>query len=157
VASPYAPRLVRAVLSDRIGELDGTAASHDAGTIRAWHDRPVALRVLLVDDHADFRASASALLEADGIEVVAAAADAAEALAYARGLRPDLVLLDIQLPGTDGFAGADALAEIVNPPAVVFISSRDAAAYGPRLAASGALGFIPKHRLSGDALLALAR
>jgi len=122
----------------------------------AWHDRRVALRVLLVDDHADFRASASALLEADGIDVVAAAPNGAQALAHARILRPDLVLLDIQLPGTDGFAVAEALAELTDPPAVVFISSRDAAAYGPRLAASGALGFIPKHQLSGAALTALA-
>lgn len=112
--------------------------------------------MLLVDDHADFRASASALLEADGIDVVGAAPDAAQALAAASSLRPDLVLLDIQLPGTDGFAVADALAELADPPAVVFISSRDAAAYGPRLAASRALGFIPKHRLSGAALSALA-
>ena len=66
--------------------------------------------VLIVDDHAAFRASARALLEADGFVVVGEAADDREALDQARVLRPDVVLLDIQLPDADGFTVADRLA-----------------------------------------------
>jgi DNA-binding NarL/FixJ family response regulator len=115
----------------------------------------VPLRVLIVDDHADFREAVSALLAADGIDVVGTAADAAEAVGAASALRPDLVLLDIQLPGTDGFAVAESLAELPRPPAVAFISSRDRATYAARLAGAPALGFIPKSELSGVALIAL--
>lgn len=94
----------------------------------------VPARVLIVDDHGDFRASARALLEADGFEVVGEAADGAEALVATASLRPNVVLLDIQLPGRDGFAVAEDLARGPEPPVVVLISSRDAAVYALRLA-----------------------
>jgi CheY-like chemotaxis protein len=64
----------------------------------------VAPTVLIVDDHADFRALARSLLEAAGYEVVGEAHDGMSALAAARALRPGFVLLDIQLPDADGFA-----------------------------------------------------
>jgi DNA-binding NarL/FixJ family response regulator len=54
--------------------------------------------VLIVDDHADFRESASALLEAEGYEVVGAAADGETAMVEVERLRPEIVLVDIQLP-----------------------------------------------------------
>jgi DNA-binding NarL/FixJ family response regulator len=111
--------------------------------------------VLIVDDHADFRRSASALLDADGFDVVGAAADADAALAAVERLRPEVVLLDIQLPGLDGFAVAERLAAADDPPRIVLISSRDAAAYGPRLERAPALGFLAKRELSGAALAAL--
>lgn len=109
--------------------------------------------MLIVDDHAGFRASARALLEAEGFEVVAEAADAAEALAAATRLRPAIVLLDIQLPDIDGFAVAGRLAGPAT--AVVLVSSRETAAHDPRMAGSQARGFLPKSRLSGEALTAL--
>lgn len=111
--------------------------------------------VLIVDDHEEFRASARALLEDEGFEVVGEAADGAEALTAVAALRPDIVLLDVQLPGEDGFAVAEQLARIPDPPAVVLISSRDAAAYGPRLVGTSARGFLPKIALSGETLTAL--
>jgi DNA-binding NarL/FixJ family response regulator len=111
--------------------------------------------VLIVDDHEAFRASARELLEAEGFDVVGEAADGAEALAAVAGLGPDIVLLDIQLPGLDGFTVAEQLATRRDAPAVVLVSSRDAAAYGPRLVRSPARGFIPKSGLSGEALAAL--
>jgi DNA-binding NarL/FixJ family response regulator len=110
--------------------------------------------VLIVDDHEAFRASARALLEADGFDVVGEAADGGEALAAATSLRPDIVLLDIQLPDVDGFTVARQLAAVAHPPAVVLVSSRDAASYGPRLGETPAVGFIPKSGLSGEALAA---
>jgi DNA-binding NarL/FixJ family response regulator len=111
--------------------------------------------VLIVDDHEPFRESASALLKAEGFAVVGAAADGAGALEAIERLRPEIVLLDIQLPDLDGFAVAQRLAAAPDPPQVVLISSRDAAVYGPRLSAAAARGFLPKRELSGAALAAL--
>jgi CheY-like chemotaxis protein len=100
--------------------------------------------VLIVDDHAEFRRSAGALLEAEGFAVIAEAADGEEAIAAVERVQPEIVLLDVQLPGVDGFTVAERLA-----------AGREAAAYGPRLQAAAAHGFIPKRELSGSALAAL--
>lgn len=120
-----------------------------------WHDVDVRPTVLIVDDHEAFRSSARALLEAEGFDVVGEAADGQEAVEAVAALRPDIVLLDIQLPGLDGLAVAEQLAAAPDPPQVVLISSRDAVAYGPRLRGTPARGFIPKSGLSGEALAAL--
>ena len=111
--------------------------------------------VLIVDDHEDFRRSAAALLTAEGFDVVGSAGDGADALDAAARLRPEVVLLDVQLPGSDGFTVADQLANMVDPPQVVLISSRDASSYGPRLDNARARGFLAKQELSGASLAAL--
>jgi DNA-binding NarL/FixJ family response regulator len=112
-------------------------------------------RVLIVDDHATFRSSARALLESEGFSVIGEAGSGAEALARARELLPDIVLLDVQLPDLDGFQVADELAKEEHPPAVILTSTRDGSDYGPRIGASPARGFVPKAELSGAALTAL--
>ena len=117
-------------------------------------DSAMAQRVLIVDDHAEFRAIARALLEADGFEVVEAA-DGAETLVQVERAHPDVVLLDVQLPDVNGFDVARAICQLADGPVVVMTSSRDASDFGSRLEASGARGFIPKSRLSGAALAAL--
>jgi DNA-binding LytR/AlgR family response regulator len=66
-----------------------------------------------------------------------------------------VVLLDIQLPDLDGFVVAGRLAAAPAPPAIVLISGREAATYGPRIALAPARGFIPKRALSGAALTSL--
>jgi DNA-binding NarL/FixJ family response regulator len=111
-------------------------------------------RVLIVDDHKPFRAVARELLESAGYVVAGEAADAAEALAAVAAESPDAVLLDVQLPDSDGFAVAKALAA-ADGPAVVLISSREADDYGRRVESSGARGFIPKSKLSAATLAAL--
>ena len=111
--------------------------------------------VLIVDDHEAFRQSASVMLEAEGFHVIGQAADGSEALAQAERLRPEVVLLDIQLPGADGFTVAERLAALADAPRVVLISSREANAYGHRLGEAPARGFIAKRELSGEALAAL--
>ena len=111
--------------------------------------------VLIVDDHAPFRALARALLQLEGFEVVGEAADAWSALDAVGRLRPSVVLLDVQLPDLDGFEVARQLAQAGDPPAIVLVSSRDRSAYRRRLAESPARGFIPKSDLSGAAVAAL--
>jgi DNA-binding NarL/FixJ family response regulator len=111
--------------------------------------------VLIVDDHAEFRASASELLEAEGFDVIGAADDAARAVELASRLRPQIVLLDVQLPDRDGFAVAAQLAREPHAPQVILISGRDAGAYGRRVADAPVRGFIAKRDLTGAALAAL--
>jgi DNA-binding NarL/FixJ family response regulator len=108
--------------------------------------------ILVIDDHAGFRSGARMLLETGPFAVVGEAADAASGLLAAKRLRPDVVLLDIVLPDSDGFAVLDALLEVPEPPAVVLVSTRDASDYGDRVARSGARGFIQKSRLSVPAM-----
>ena len=110
--------------------------------------------VLIVDDHAGFRTAARALLEAADFDVVGEAEDGASALAAAESLRPQIVLLDIQLPDLDGFAIAERLAHAGVSSTIVLVSSRDATSFRRRLAANPAWGFIPKSELSGEALAA---
>ena len=111
----------------------------------------MAVRVLIVDDHAPFRALARMLLVADGFDVVGEAGDGPGALVAVRDLHPDVVLLDVQLPGDDGFAVAETLAAHPPAPAVVLVSSRSRSDYGHR-ADDVARGFIAKAELSGAAL-----
>lgn len=115
----------------------------------------MARTVLVVDDHAGFRAQARILLAAAGFDVVGEAGDATEALSAARTLHPHVVLLDIQLPDGDGFDVARALLDDRNPPAVVLVSSRERSDYGTRVTRSGARGFISKADLSAQAVTAL--
>jgi DNA-binding NarL/FixJ family response regulator len=111
--------------------------------------------VLIVDDHDGFRSFARALLQAEGFAIVGEAPDGASALEAVARLRPDLVLLDVQLPDLDGFQVAERLAARDDPPSVVLVSTRDAFSYRRRLADTPARGFIPKGELSGPALRAL--
>ena len=115
---------------------------------------PVGRTVLIVDDHATFRAAARALLQAGGFDVVGEAADGVSALNAVAELRPEIILLDVQLPDIDGFAVAERLAEDGMPPAIVLTSSRDVTSFRRRLAANPAWSFIAKSELSGDALVA---
>ena len=112
--------------------------------------------VLIVDDHPSFRATARLLLESEGYSVVGEAATGTSALRQAADLRPDVVLLDVNLPDLDGFAVAERLTADGGGPAVVLCSSRDARDYGELIARSGARGFVAKADLSGAAVRELA-
>ena len=108
--------------------------------------------VVIVDDHAAFRSAARALLEAAGFDVVGEAADGRSALETVGWLRPDIVLLDVQLPDLDGFGVADLLP--AEGPVVVLTSSRAASSFRRRLAANPALRFVAKSDLSAETIAA---
>jgi len=115
----------------------------------------VATTVLIVDDHPSFRASARMLLECEGFEVIGEAEDGLSALERARELRPDVMLLDVQLPDIDGFEVAARLPRNGSGPLVVLTSSRDVSDLGPVADLPGVRGFVPKSELSGRALEAV--
>ena len=130
-------------------------AGPNTAAVGEWHDLSMPPSVLIVDDHDDFRASARALLEAQGFEVVGDVEDGEAALAASALLQPAVVLLDVQLPGMDGFEVAERLAVMEEAPLVVLISSRRRSAYEARLSGAPVAGFLGKHELSGPALAAL--
>ena len=97
------------------------------------------------------------LLEAEGFDVIGEAEDGESALEAVRRLHPDVVLLDVQLPGIDGIEVASRLTANGSEggPAIVLTSSRDLADLGPVRDRCDVRGFIPKGELSGAALEAL--
>jgi DNA-binding NarL/FixJ family response regulator len=116
-----------------------------------------ATTVMLVDDHASFRAAARWLLETEGYVVVAEAATGESALDMVAAAAPDVVLLDVGLPGIDGFQVAAAMRLRFPRARVVLTSSRDLVDLGPeRVLACGASGFVHKAELSRDKLAAAA-
>lgn len=114
------------------------------------NDRVATPTVLIVDDHPSFRASARVLLEAEGFTVIGEAQDGESALTEACRLRPQIVLLDVQLPDLDGFEIAERITARTGAPIVILVSSRDLADFGPLVARCGASGFVPKAELSGE-------
>jgi DNA-binding NarL/FixJ family response regulator len=117
----------------------------------------MATTVLIVDDHPSFRATARAVLEAEGYEVVGEAQSGVEGLRLARELHPDIVLLDVQLPDFDGFEVASRLLKDDLGVRIVITSSRDATDFGRLIQQSGVCGFVPKAELSGSAIASLVR
>jgi DNA-binding NarL/FixJ family response regulator len=140
-----------------VREVPGRSATHESlGTeddsVADGPTRPENNRVLIVDDHASFRSIAREVLMADGFLVVGEAADGAEAIRACGELRPDLVLLDVQLPDIDGFSVAAVLTGQTDRRTVVLVSSRSRTDYGSRVEDCGARGYIAKAELSGDAV-----
>jgi DNA-binding NarL/FixJ family response regulator len=111
--------------------------------------------VVIVDDNDGFRARARMLLDSEGYEVIGEAADGATGVEVVRRLRPDVALLDVQLPDIDGFAVAERLREQRAATSVVMVSTRDSSDYGRAVADCGALGFIAKSDICGAALQSL--
>jgi CheY-like chemotaxis protein len=112
-------------------------------------------RMLIVDDNVAFRAAARQLLERSGFVVVAEAGSGNSALQEATMHRPDVALVDLQLPDIDGFEVAERLCRLNPAPRVILTSSLDRSDFGALIISSPALGFIPKGDLAVSAIEAL--
>ncbi|MEU7031852.1 response regulator transcription factor [Streptomyces sp. NPDC046275] len=115
------------------------------------------IRVLLVDDHQVVRRGLRTFLEVqEDIEVVGEAADGAEGVARAEELRPDVVLMDVKMPGTDGIEALRKLRELANPARVLIVTSfTEQRTVVPALRA-GANGYVYKD-IDPDALACAIR
>jgi DNA-binding NarL/FixJ family response regulator len=112
--------------------------------------------VLTVDDYEPYRVAAAAVVAATpGFELVGEVASGEDAVAAAMRLRPDLVLLDVNLPGADGIQTSQRLTGASDPPLVVLISADDGAVSDDDLGGCGAAAFVPKHLLSPRTLQAV--
>jgi DNA-binding NarL/FixJ family response regulator len=106
---------------------------------------PRTIRVLLVDDHEMVRRGLAAMLAtSQRIEVVGEAGDCASGVEAAVALRPDIVLLDIRMPGTDGLACLRELKRIDQPLAVVIVTLYDEHRYVLEAVRGGAAGYLLK-------------
>jgi DNA-binding NarL/FixJ family response regulator len=115
-------------------------------------------RVLIVDDSAVFLDAARILLEREGLPVVGVASTSSTAVDEVERLRPDVVLVDIMLGSESGFELARSLVDRAAGPApavVIFISTHTEADFGELIAESPVAGFVPKSKLSADAILRL--
>lgn len=108
-------------------------------------------RVLLADDHALVRAGIRALIETtDGIEVVAEAGDGSEALRLIEKLSPDVVLLDITMPGMSGFEVLKQISARFPQVRVIVFTMHEAREYAIQALRAGAAGFIPKSAAAAE-------
>ena len=112
------------------------------------------MRCLIVDDSADFRDAASALLGRAGISVVGVASNSAEALSLYQDFHPDVALVDVDLGAESGFELAEQLHLMATSPplAVILVSTYAEADLAEMIAVSPAVGFLQKFTMSPDAI-----
>ncbi len=113
------------------------------------------MRLLIVDDSSDFVDAARGLLASEGVTVVGATSSGADALRRCDDLRPDVVLIDVELGSESGFEVAEQLHAAGSSAAAILISTHAGADFVDMVADSPAVGFISKPRLSGRAILDL--
>lgn len=103
------------------------------------------VRVLIVDDQEPFRSAARMVVElTDGFEVVGEAETGEDSVITARVLKPDLVLMDVNLPGISGLEATEQILSEPTPPVVLVLSTYEPDEYAPRAAEAGAAAYIPK-------------
>ncbi len=105
---------------------------------------PRPLRVVVADDHALVRSGVAGVLEGGGLEVVGEAADGQEAVERALATRPDVVVMDVRMPRTDGIEGTRRLRRLADPPHVLVLTTFDLDEYVFRALEAGAAGFLLK-------------
>jgi DNA-binding NarL/FixJ family response regulator len=113
----------------------------------------MAVRVLIVDDQEPFRLAARAVVEAtDGFEVAGEVETGEASVEAARELSPDLVLMDVNLPGIDGLEATRQILDGGDAVVVLLLSTYEADEYAPRAAEVGAAAYIPKSEFEPDRL-----
>ena len=112
------------------------------------------VRVLIVDDQEPFRMAARLVVETtEGFDVVGEAETGEDSVALARELKPDLVLMDVNLPGINGLDATRQILDGQNEPVVVLLlSTYEEEEYAPRAAECGAAAYIPKAAFGPDRL-----
>lgn len=115
----------------------------------------MSVRVLIVDDQEPFRRVASEVVEAAGFEVVGEAATGEESVDAAARLRPDLVLMDVNLPGIDGLEATRRILAASSGMRVLLLSTYEEEDYGSSAAECGAIAFVPKSSFDPDRLAEL--
>jgi len=113
----------------------------------------MAVRVLIVDDQEPFRLAARMVVEAtDGFEVVGDAESGEDSVEAAHELDPDLVLMDVNLPGINGLEATRRILDGSTRVVILLLSTYEEAEYAPRAAECGAAAYIPKSSFSPERL-----
>lgn len=116
------------------------------------------VRLLLVDDQPAVRRGLRIWLSLEpDLEVVGEASDGSEAISLTQALRPDVVLMDVEMPGMDGISGTAALRSLAPQSAVVILTLHDDAATRTRAREAGAAAFVAKHRMEETLLAEIRR
>ena len=116
------------------------------------------IRLLLVDDRPTVRRGLRIWLALQpDLEVVGEASHGAEAISLARALRPDVVLMDVEMPGMDGISATAALRSLAPQSAVVILTLHDDAATRTRAREVGAAAFVAKHQMEETLLAEIRR
>jgi DNA-binding NarL/FixJ family response regulator len=112
------------------------------------------VRVMIVDDQEPFRMAARLVVEStDGFDVVGEAETGEESIEMAQELDPDLVLMDVNLPGINGLDATRKILEVADHRIVILLlSTYEESEYGPRAAECGAAGFISKSAFEPERL-----
>ena len=130
--------------------MDSDGSSDDDARVEATMTN---VQVLIVDDQVPFREASRMVVEmTDGFEVAGEAENGQSAISLVSELKPDLVLMDVQMPGIDGIETTRQISALPDAPAVIVMSTHESGDYVDMAVAAGAVGFFPKSQFSFDTL-----
>ncbi len=114
------------------------------------------IRVLIADDHRLFAQALEAILATDDrIEVAGHAGDGAEAVKLARSLEPDVILMDIEMPGMDGFEATRQIRKRKGDACVLMLTGSNSRTDVDRAREAGAAGYVTKDRIAAELIDAI--
>jgi DNA-binding NarL/FixJ family response regulator len=114
------------------------------------------IRILLADDQTNVRKGLRMRLDLEpGLSVVGEAADGETAVALARSLSPDVILMDVEMPGLDGIDAAELVRREMPRCCVIVLTIHDDAKTRERAVKAGATAFVSKHQIDSDLMTAI--